>query len=124
MKADLHMHGPIGFQSYWLNAQGYEKSRLLQTFIDYIIKAGLDICAITNDEDEIPRNSIHDRLGYLAGQISTLPKNYKADKIGENAIIAEKDSRRIYLINGQTVRVLDNGRRIDHLLLVLTKFLI
>lgn len=117
MKADLHYHGPIGFQPYWLKVQGYEGKNLLREIADACFSNGLDICAITSDENEIPRNSVHDRLNYLVNFISSLPCEYRADKLGNNALVVEKSGKKTYLLNGQTVRVLEDGRRIDHLVI-------
>lgn len=38
MKADLHMHGPIGFQPYWLKAQSYAGKNLLKEIADEAFK--------------------------------------------------------------------------------------
>lgn len=115
MKADLHYHGPLGFQPYWLKVQGYEGKNLLEEIADVCFEKELDICAITSEEKEIPRNSIHDRLNYLTNFISSLPKEYKADKLGKNAMAVEKQRKKIYLLNSQTVLIFEKGKRIEHL---------
>ncbi len=65
MKADLHMHGPIGFQEYWLKVQGYQDKNILREIVDICFKKEIDICAITSQEMEIPSSSIHDRFYQL-----------------------------------------------------------
>ncbi len=115
MKADLHMHGLIGFHPYWIKTQGYERKNLLKEIADSCFEKDLDFCAITSSADKISENSINDRLGYLTKFISSLPKEYKADKLGKNVIIVEKNGKRVYLLNSQTVIVSEKGRKINHL---------
>ncbi len=115
MKADLHYHGAIGFEPYWLKVQGYEGKNLLKEIADSCFKKDLDFCSITCEKEEIPKGSVHDRLGYLTNCIKSLPKEYKADKLGENAIVVEKSEKRVYLLNSQTVLISEGGKRIEHL---------
>ena len=115
MKADLHYHGPIGFQDYWLKLQGYEGENMLQLIADACFSNGLDLCSITSEETDIPRGSVQDRLGHLVKQIKTLPQDYKAGKLGENVLVVEHQARKVYLLNSQTVLCQDNGRRTEFL---------
>lgn len=112
MKADLHMHGPIGFQDYWLKAQGYKGKNLLKEIADTCFKRNIEICAITSEEEEIPKNSIHDRFGKLKNNYAKdLPKEYKVEPIGENILgVAKGRLDLVYLINGQAVRTENKGR--------------
>ena len=115
MRADLHMHGPIGFQKYWLKKQGYQRENILELIANRCFDIGLDICAITSDEDKIPRKSIHDRFNWLKDNCAkTL--GYEFDTLGKNiAIIVKKDGKKLYLINGQTVRAKVGDRAVEHL---------
>ncbi len=115
IKADLHMHGPIGFQTYWLKVQGYEGRNLLQLIVDSCLSNRLSICAITSEEKEIPRYSVHDRLMYLLNFVKDLPNDYYFDKLGNNLFVVEKNEDLLYLINGQTVIVKEGDLRFDHL---------
>lgn len=117
MKADLHYHGLIGFEPYWLRVQGYEGKNLLKEIADSCFEKDLDLCVVTSEKEEIPKGSIHDRLGYLTTFIKSLPKEYKADKLGENAIVVEKSGKRFYLLNSQTVLMSEDGKRIEHLVI-------
>ena len=65
IKADLHMHGPIGLQKYWLKSQGYGITNPLEEISKHCFDKNIEICAITSDENEIPRNSVHDRFNWL-----------------------------------------------------------
>lgn len=115
VKADLHMHGAIGFQDYWLRLQRYEGKNLLQLIADRCFERDIGICAITSEEIEIPKGSVHDRLGYLMQFIPRLSFGYKVDKLGDNVLVLEKEGKLVYLVNGQTVIARDNFRRYDHL---------
>jgi len=42
-RADLHMHGSIGFQPYWLKKQGYAEKNLLQLIVDQCFVKGITI---------------------------------------------------------------------------------
>ena len=124
IKADLHMHGPIGFQDYWLKVQDYQGKNLLKLIADTCFERDIGICAVTSESDQtdkkgvIERYSIHDRLGYLEkeflSELNFLP-HYKSDKFGPNSIIIEKNKKQLYLISGQTPVILNDGIRLDHL---------
>ena len=116
-KADLHMHGPIGFQAYWLKKQSYEGKNLLEEIAKTCFKKELEVCAITSDEDEIPRDSIHDRFNYLKNHfVNNLPEEYETDTLGDNILIISDGTNKTYLVNSQTVRAKNNGRQVDHLI--------
>lgn len=120
MKADLHMHGPIGFQNYWLKKQGYDGKNLLKGIADICFIREIEICAITSDEIHIPRNSVHDRLNYLKNNsVKGLPENYDVDTLGKEVLIVERKNTGdfVYLVNSQTVRAKDNGRQVNHLVI-------
>ena len=116
IKADLHAHGPIGFEPYWLRVQGYEGKNLLQLIVESCIKKDIRIAAITSEAFEIPRGSIHDRLGYLAKMIKALPENYEAEMLGKESIVVKKGSKEVILLSGQTPIIEENGKRYDHLI--------
>src|SRR3989344_3342453 len=111
VKADLHMHGTIGFQDYWLKLQGYEGKNLLQLIADKCFEGDIEVCAVTSENFEIPKGSVHDRLGYLMQFVSKLPKNYLTHQLGDNILAVEKDGKIVYLINGQAVTVWDDDKR-------------
>lgn len=113
IKADLHMHGPIGFQKYWLKNQGYQGKNLLKEISDSCFKKDIGLTVITSEEDEIPKNSIHDRFGWLKNQYANeLPKGYKFNSLGDNVGVIEKENQLLYLVNAQTVRTNRNGNNI------------
>ncbi len=117
-RADLHMHGPIGFQPYWLRKQGYSGKNLLELIADECFKKGITICAITSQEKEIPKDSVHDRFGILKNiEARLLPKNYLTGSVGENILVIEKENDRVYLINGQTVMPKEKGKEYDLLVI-------
>ena len=110
------MHGPIGFQDYWLEVQGYAGKNLLKLIADSCLDKGIGITAITSDEDEIPRNSIHDRFNYLKNKFAlTLPEGYEFDTLGKHVGIVVRNGEVLYILNGQTVRTDDRGRYVDYL---------
>lgn len=115
IKADLHYHGSIGFQPYWLKVQGSSNKNLLKEISDAAFSKDLGVLAITSEEKEIPRGSLHDRLGYIAGDTKTLPAEYRAGKLGENILVVERGNKKVYLVNSQTVLMRDNGRDFEHL---------
>ncbi len=121
MKADLHNHGAIGFQTAWQLSQGYYGRNLTKALVDNAIKKDIGLCAITSEEIEIPKGHyIHDRFFRLCKDAEMLPENYSCDKMGDVALIVDKknneaDTRRVIIVNGQTVIVRENGARYDHL---------
>lgn len=117
-RADLHMHGPIGFQPYWLKKQGYAGKNLLQMLTDTCYAYGITVCAVTSQEWEIPRGSLHDRLAWLKESYAhRLSHEYRTDTLGENILIVGKGEQKVYFVNGQTVNVLEDGKRFDHLVI-------
>ena len=114
IRADLHMHGSIGFQPYWLRKQGYAGKNLLQLITDECFSKGITICAITSQADEILKGSVHDRLGCLRDyEAGLLPKEYSTDTIGHNILVVEKGNDKVYLVNGQTAMPKEDGKRYD-----------
>ncbi len=116
---DLHMHGPIGFQKYWLKNQGYENKNVLQLIFDSFEKntrksrefdlylANLSnhtnphdymgICAITSQTDKnidkngiILRGSVDDRFSKLEEYAEKLPDDYDFEKISDNLLTIKK----------------------------------
>lgn len=117
IRADLHMHGPIGFQPYWLRKQSYAGKNLLQLIADECFSKGITICAITSQADEIPKGSVHDRLGCLRDyEAGLLPKEYCTDTIGNDILVVEMGKERVYLVNGQTAMPKENGKKYDLLI--------
>jgi predicted metal-dependent phosphoesterase TrpH len=122
LKADLHYHGPIGFQDYWLRVQGYQGKNLLKEIVDAALRKDIGLVAITSDEDAIPKNSLHDRFNWLKEKYAkSLPEEYSCDSIGKNILRLVKDGevfsqeeqrelpefqeqRTVYIINSQSVR--------------------
>jgi len=113
IKADLRMHGVIGFQDHWLRLQGYEGKNLLQLIADRCFERDLGICAVTSNDLEITKGTVCDRFGYLMQFISKLPIGYRADKLGDNTLIVEKGGKIVYLVNGQIIQ--DESKRYNHL---------
>lgn len=125
VKADLHYHGPIGFEPYWLDVQGYKGKNLLKLIADACFKRDLTICAITSESDQtdekgvILKGSIHDRIGYLIeNYLNNLNQThgYEADRFGLNSIVVEKNGKRLYLMSGITPIVINKGKRLDYLI--------
>ena len=115
-KIDLHNHGAISFHPDWLRFQGYGGKNLLQLWADRCFHTEIDVCAVTSQEEEIPKGTCHDRLAHLKNKYAlSLPKGYETDTLGENILIIRKDDKRIYFLNGQTVIVNENGKKLDHL---------
>ncbi len=123
MKADLHFHGPIGFQPHWLKVQGYfgKDENVLRKIADRCFEREIDICAITSEETEIPRGSIHDRFGYMIKTWGKATKaaGYGVDLLGKNVLVLTRkrftEQDKLYLVNGQTVIIGEKGKRLDHL---------
>lgn len=114
--ADLEMYGAWGFQPYWLNKHGYTGTNMLKTLADRCFSRGLQVCAVTSTEFDIPRGSVHDRFNFLIESFgNSLPHGYATTRAGKNGFMIVKDNNRVTLLNGQTVIVQNNGKRIDHL---------
>lgn len=116
-RADLHMHGPIGLQPYWLKKQGYAGRNPLQLIADEAFKKDITICAITSHSDEIPKGSVHDRFGCLKNyEAPLISPDYEVDTIGENILSIRRNGKSLTLLNGQTAIANDNGNRYDVLI--------
>jgi hypothetical protein len=127
MKIDLNHYGLIGFQREWREKQKFT-GNLLEAFVDDCIASGVDACAVTSEEERIPRFSVHDRFGVLkkiAMRSSSglsfhrdmFDFSYQIEEIGKNLIVMEKDGKRIYLFNAQAARVTESGQTIKILLI-------
>ena len=120
MKADLHYHGLIGMHEPYLTKQGYTGKNLMGLALDCAAKRGIEMIGIVSEQFEIPKYSEHDRFNYLLRETRKLPKEeYSHDKLGEKDIAfcveRKKDGKRLFVLNGQTVIVMDEGKRFDHL---------
>ena len=116
IKVDLHMHGPIGFQPYWLREQGYAGKNLLKLITEKAFEGGITISAITSQREEIPRLSVDDRLGILREyEAPLLSKEYKVETLGgnNNILVVERGNDKVYLVNGQTVMPKEGENRHD-----------
>lgn len=116
IRFDGHMHGPIGLQKYWLEAQEYAGKNPLQLIADEAFLKNINISAVTSQKEEIPRLSVDDRLGILIKhELPLLPKEYKAGTLGgkDNILVVEKENKKVYLVNGQTVMTEENGKKYD-----------
>lgn len=114
-RADLHSHGLLGFSEKCLAIQKYGGKNILQLIGDSCFNKGIDICAITSINVEIPKGSIYDRFGCLINYISSLPKEYDAEVMWENIIALRKQNQLLYILNGQEVEVKENGKIVHHL---------
>ena len=117
-RADLHMHGLIGFQDYWRERQGYANKNVLEELFNECHKKKITVCAVTSQEKDIPRCSVHDRLGWLREhEAPRLPREYQTDILGENILVVSNTNHTTYFINGQTVNVVEGSHRYDHLII-------
>ena len=116
MKADLHMHGPISFHPYWIKVQSYERKNLLKEIADSCFNKELDFCAITSATDDVPKYLFYNRFNCLADKINLLPKEYNADKLGNNVLVVEKRENKVYIINSGSIEALDGERKVEHLI--------
>lgn len=107
------MHGPIGFQPYWLKRQGYAGDNLLQLIADRCFQRGIGICAITSQADEITSGSVQDRFFCLTEEARTIPREYDHELVGRNVLTVSKGANRVYIVNGQTVMAQEDGRKFD-----------
>ncbi len=117
IRADLHNYLLIGFQPTWRRLQGYEGRNLAELMFKAARLRDIGLTAITSEEHEIPKGSVHDRFGHLVDDARRLPPEYQHDKLGENALVMEKDGDRLIAVNGQTVIVQHEGKRYDHLVI-------
>lgn len=121
MKLDLHNYGLIGFQpTPWLFIQNYHSppNIILEKIVYQCFKKEIDVCGITSKEFKIPKESIHDRFGYLVKKSKELPHSYKCDEIKDTALIIEKDSKKVILLNVQgVISYGSKGERIDFLVI-------
>src|SRR3989344_5081906 len=117
-RADLHMHGPIGFQPYWLKKQKYAGKNLLQLIADECFKKGITISAITCQNNIKGKGSVEDRLYCLKEyEAPLLPKGYTAEPLGKNILVVEKENKKVYLVSGQTVMPREDGKDFDLLMI-------
>lgn len=105
---DLRSFGAIGFQDapngLWLGKQNYRpQNLLLEKIIDSCIENEVNIMAITTEDDSIRANFPEDRFGFLAEQIKTLNSPYRGEKIDNILMLLEKDQKKVYLINAETI---------------------
>src|SRR3989344_2129874 len=128
MKIDLNHYGLIGFQKEWRTLQREGGNNLLERFVDDCIVSGVDGCAVTSEEELIPRGSCHDRFGILrkiANGESTglsyhndkLNSEYKVNLLGDNYMQIEKDRKLIHLVNSQAVRLSEESEKIKILII-------
>lgn len=117
VKSDFRTFGPIGFQKFWLEKQGYmPQESLLERFIKQGFNKNLSVVAVTIEDDKITIGMPEDRFGLLRSQIKDRNiEGYEIRCIGDNLIIVISNSSVLYLINGQTVHTKEDGRLVKHL---------
>lgn len=122
---DLRAFGPIGFQDFYLERQGYKGKNLLKLIADRCFDINLDFCAITSCAEYVVKGSVHDRFGYLIKLAGSMPKEYDID-ILERAygrereptlVIIKKDNKRTVLINSHAVLCKVGDKRVDHMII-------
>ena len=132
LKADLHNHLLIGFQPTWRKIQGHEQDNLADLMFAAATFRGIDIVAITSEEFEIPKGSVHDRFGVLSQHARRLDRGmgiylapiacqpqqeYTYKKFGENVFALADAFHGLVVVNGQTVIVRDGETRYDYLVI-------
>lgn len=122
LRIDLHMHGPIGFEDYWIRKQGYNGKNILEELTDVCtFSRNINICAITSESKHLEPKTIHDRFYQLTKASLDLPKGYHSELAGNNVLVVENTNlppstgNKVCFINGQTVLVNEDGKRFDHL---------
>jgi histidinol phosphatase-like PHP family hydrolase len=123
--ADLHMHGTISFSPKWLKSQGYLGKNILKELMDQCESKNLDLCAITSAYDKRLHDSPEEqnRFNYLLSDISNLPQEYFAEKLGDNIIHSQTPSgREVYFLNGQSAEVKDSKKYIELLVVGTNRF--
>ena len=117
IKADLHMHGLIGFQRYWQEKQGTYGKNLLKLITNRCFEKDIGVCALTSEEFEIPKNSVHDRLNYLKNNhaLDLEKQGYETFSLGENVFAVMKgegnNRKETYFVSGQAVIVKEEIRK-------------
>jgi hypothetical protein len=106
MKADLHMHGPIGFQEHWIRMQGYARQSRLELLADVCRQRHISICALISEETTILKGSVHDRFWAIAQDpIHERGKRtfWNYTPVDENVFVVEKEGWKTYVVNSQAV---------------------
>src|SRR3989344_9618481 len=117
MKADLHYHGAIGFQPYWLKLQGYSGINLAEAIISEAERKNIGLIGLISEDFEIPKGDLErDRFSRMLHDIKKL-NDYDFGAWDDAALIVRGKNSPIIILNGQTVVVNDGGRRYDHLVL-------
>lgn len=109
-RADLHCHGFIGPEPYFIRRQGYEHMNVLQLWVESCFRRGIDICAVTAEQDVVIKGDIHDRLGWLVNTYAEwLSDDLKPEMLGENVLkvsnknALEGEQKDLYLVSGRAV---------------------
>ncbi len=111
LKANLHSHALADFSPWWKKQFGIEGRNLAEVVAEKCFEKGLEIYALTNDPFwNFPQKS---RFSYMFEYARQLPKEYKVDSLGEEAFIIEKGDNRVCFLDGQSIRVRDNGREYE-----------
>ncbi len=103
---DLRSFGAIGFQDatngLWLGKQGYRpQNGLLKLLADNCINRGIDITAITSEDDKIIPGYPEDRFDFLSNQY--LPKGYTSKRIDDTLLRVQNGKGEVYFVNSETL---------------------
>ncbi len=117
IRADLHFHGPIGFQPKWLKLQGCYGKNLTKEITDLSLEKGVGLVNIISEDHKIPKDDvIFNKFNALLVYARELPSEYSHYRIGKTALIVEKKGEgRVIITNGQVPVIKDNGKRYDHI---------
>lgn len=120
-RADLRAFGPIGFQKFWCEEAQRQcrQEDLLEKIVMHGIQRGVHIIGINTEDSRVSPGYPEDRYGFLRSQIGRLRSTgYNVLELGENLMFIsskESSSRCLWIVNTQTVHLLENGRMLKHL---------
>lgn len=118
-KADLHFHGPIGFQDRFQKLQGYDGKNLAKIIADTAFDRNVGLINLVSATYKEDCRGVDDRYGCLVEYSKLLPKDYEASYIGgrrnDVAFKIKKGDKEVIVVNGATMWAEVDGERKDHL---------
>jgi len=111
INVNLHGHVLARFDNWWRKQYGISGQNLAGILTNKCIEKNLGIYAIT--DDVFGNQNGKSRFEQIFEEARKLSKNYKIEKLGNNAFVVSKNEKEVYFIDGQSLTVKEGGRNYE-----------
>jgi histidinol phosphatase-like PHP family hydrolase len=112
-KSNVNLHGHVlaGFDNWWRKQYRILGKNLAGILTDRCIEKNLEIYTIT--DDTFGNINGKSRFTQIFEEARQLKNPYEAQLLGKNAFVISKSGKEIYFLDGQSLNILENGRKYE-----------